>query len=94
VSAWSGAGVVSDVQAWVNTPSANFGWVMVGPETTAQRVRKFYSSEAAQFRPRLTVTVFAPDVSAADAWALCGTVVSVGAAGAMAARKVRRRRDA
>ena len=29
---WSGAGLATDVQAWVDDPSQNFGWMLVGPE--------------------------------------------------------------
>jgi hypothetical protein len=78
VSAWTGAGLAADVQAWVSNPASNFGWVLVGPETTAQRVRKFYSSEAAQFRPRLTVTVLVPSAPVADGWALLVTWLLIG----------------
>ena len=53
---WSGAGLISDVQLWVNVPSANNGWlVLSGLEGQQQRIKKFHSSEATQFRPILTV---------------------------------------
>src|SRR5262245_23545150 len=33
---WSGTGAVSDVQLWLNTPSLNFGWLVLGNESTSQ----------------------------------------------------------
>lgn len=54
---WSGAGMVADVQAWVDTPSANFGWILIGPES-ATSSKRFASREntGAASRPTLTVT--------------------------------------
>lgn len=53
---WSGAGLIADVQLWVNAPSTNNGWLVLSSlEGTQQRIKKFHSSEAAQFRPVLTV---------------------------------------
>lgn len=53
---WSSVGMTADVQAWVNNPSSNFGWIVVSTiEGQFKRVKKFYSSEATQFRPELTV---------------------------------------
>lgn len=53
---WTGNGLVNDVQAWLDTPLQNFGWILIGPtdETSAKR---FLSSEAfnAADRPRLTI---------------------------------------
>ena len=55
---WSGLGMASDVQGWISNPGSNFGWAVVsGIEGEVQRVKKFYSSEATQFRPELTVVV-------------------------------------
>jgi hypothetical protein len=53
---WSGAGLIADVQLWVNAPVANDGWLILSSlEGQQQRVKKFHSSEATQFRPVLTV---------------------------------------
>jgi hypothetical protein len=49
-------GLAHDVQAWVSTPSENFGWILVaGDETTAGSVIQIDSREAAAGRPVLTV---------------------------------------
>ena len=53
---WSGAGLIADVQLWVNVPLANHGWLVLSSlEGQQQRIKKFHSSEATQFRPVLTV---------------------------------------
>jgi len=53
---WSGTELIEDVQLWVNVPSANQGWLILSSlEGQLQRVKKFHSSEALQFRPILTV---------------------------------------
>lgn len=55
--AWSGSGVTADVAEWVNNPSQNFGWEIIGPEN-ARSSKRFNSRThpAEQTRPRLTVT--------------------------------------
>ena len=54
----STAQMVSDVQGWLNTPANNFGWILVGPESTAATSKRFDAHEiaAAAFRPSLSVT--------------------------------------
>lgn len=58
---WSStAGLVADVQQWVNDPATNHGWLLKGNEVTQQSVKRFDSREAgAGTRPQLTV-VFTP----------------------------------
>lgn len=56
----SSAGMVADVQAWLDTPAANFGWLLKGDEAAALGVptaRRFASreAEAEANRPRLVV---------------------------------------
>lgn len=53
----SNAQFVADVQSMVSNPGANFGWCVVGNETTMQSVKRFDSRESiATARPQLTVT--------------------------------------
>ncbi len=33
--AWSSTGMVVDVQFWIDTPATNFGWILVGNETSS-----------------------------------------------------------
>lgn len=54
---WESVGMLADVQSWLDRPSENFGWMLVGNETIQQSVKRFASKEAlaAANRPRLLV---------------------------------------
>jgi hypothetical protein len=54
---WTSAQMVADVQAWLDTPGSNFGWVLVGDESVLGTSRQFDSHDhpTAANRPRLTV---------------------------------------
>lgn len=86
--------LVQDVQAWVDTPSANHGWILVGKETGSQNAKRFQSrnNAVAQARPLLSVVYTPPAAPAGDGdvplplWA-----VALLAAGL--ARRVMRRSD-
>ena len=53
--------LVADVQSWVNSPSRNFGWILIGDESKAATAKVFHSGENPDTttRPQLTV-VFRP----------------------------------
>jgi hypothetical protein len=53
---WSGAQMAADVQAWLDDPTKNFGWVLIGPENV-NSTKRFGTREnrTDMFRPRLTV---------------------------------------
>ncbi len=55
---WSAAGMIADVQNWLNSPSTNFGWILLCNETTAATARRFASRENATVanRPSLSIT--------------------------------------
>jgi hypothetical protein len=57
----STAALVSDVQSWLDAPAGNFGWALVGDESTFRTARQFYTREASNptFRPTLLVN-FSP----------------------------------
>ncbi|HET9233640.1 MAG TPA: DNRLRE domain-containing protein, partial [Candidatus Eisenbacteria bacterium] len=61
---WSTAGMVSDVQGWLNSPSSNFGWTVLGKESGGGNAQKpFHTKEATDpaFRPALSITyVYTP----------------------------------
>ena len=59
---WSGAGLVTDVQAWKNGTLSNFGWIMTGDETANGTARRYASRSNASTssRPQLTVTYTRP----------------------------------
>jgi uncharacterized repeat protein (TIGR01451 family) len=62
---WSGAGLVADVQQWVNNPGSNFGWILTGNETGPQTAMQFDSelNPNASTRPVLTVDYILPAAS-------------------------------
>lgn len=63
---WSGAGLVSDVQGWLNTPASNLGWMLVGDETAIQTSQRFGSRESgAAERPTLEITFTPPATTGA-----------------------------
>lgn len=54
---WSAPGMVADVQAWIDDPAANFGWLLRGAENIIGSARRFASREASgAMRPTLEVT--------------------------------------
>ena len=61
---WSSPGLVSDVQGWVNNPATDFGWMIVGDESTNGTSRLFVSSESPNtaYRPALTIVYDVPTI--------------------------------
>jgi hypothetical protein len=55
--AWTSPQLAADVQGWLNAPATNFGWLLLGDESSTQSVKRFDSRENATvaFRPSLTV---------------------------------------
>lgn len=45
VHTWSSAGMVTNVQDWLDNPGNNFGWILIGDETTDGTARRFGSRE-------------------------------------------------
>lgn len=58
---WQGAGMVADLQAWLDAPSTNYGWLVRGDETTMS-AKRFDSRQntVVNNRPRLVVTFDLP----------------------------------
>ncbi|HOE97876.1 MAG TPA: DNRLRE domain-containing protein [Candidatus Sumerlaeota bacterium] len=56
---WASAALIADVQHWVDQPSENFGWILIGDESQAGSAKRYYASENATApegqRPRLTL---------------------------------------
>ena len=64
----STASLVADVQAWVNQPSQNFGWMLLGEEDNPQNARRIGSRENTSAAPVLMVEfVRGPDLPEARA---------------------------
>jgi hypothetical protein len=55
---WSGTSqMIADVQDWLDNPVGNFGWLLLGDESTASTAKRFDTHEnlTPEFRPALTV---------------------------------------
>lgn len=61
-------GMVDDVQAWLDTPAENYGWMLVNTSATAGSAKRFNSREnsTASTRPHLTITFDPPTVPPID----------------------------
>ena len=57
VYSWGSPQMVADVQDWLDSPSSNFGWLLLGNEATEGTTKRFDSrdSETPENRPKLTV---------------------------------------
>ena len=66
---WSSAQMVADVQAWVDDPAANFGWILIGQES-ASSARRFTSGEnpTVANRPSLSITYLEPAPTYRETW--------------------------
>ena len=51
---WNSVQMVADVQSWVNNPSSNFGWLVLGDESTLGSAKRFDTRESAN-PPVLTI---------------------------------------
>ena len=53
---WSSSQMAADVQMWLDDPGSNFGWILLGSESTEGSAKGFASSEGpSAFRPKLTI---------------------------------------
>ena len=68
---WASRQMVTDVQNWFSTPANNFGWMLVGDESTSATARVFDSREGlAAVQPRLQIgyNPVAPALSRRETW--------------------------
>ena len=65
---WNSKQLTADVQMWVDDPSSNFGWIVIGKESINKTTKRFDSRENATEanRPRLQVTFTVPEGSASS----------------------------
>jgi hypothetical protein len=63
---WSSPGLVNDVQGWADDPATNFGWEIIGDESTNGTSRRFVSMDApnASYQPVLTINYTVPQAVA------------------------------
>lgn len=45
----------ADVESWLSSPSANYGWIIRGNETTTLQATEFSSIQASKNKPQLTI---------------------------------------
>jgi hypothetical protein len=59
----SSAGLVADVQHWVNDPADNFGWLLMGPENGGASAKRLDTREhlTPEWRPALTINYSIPE---------------------------------
>lgn len=57
ISFTTNAGMIADVQYWIDQPAVNYGWVILGDENAAENARRMASRESASVadRPQLTI---------------------------------------
>ena len=72
--------LVADVQSWLDSPATNFGWLVLGDESTPPTAKRFNSRENGSGAPTLTITYQAP-VPATSLWLLIATMISLLAIG-------------
>jgi len=59
----STAAMVADVQAWLDNPATNYGWLLLGDEAGFQTAKRYDSRENAEptFRPALSIDYTVPE---------------------------------
>jgi len=69
---WSSTpGLVADVQAWLDEPASNLGWILIGNEAATQTAKRFASGESTTlaFRPSVIVDYTPPVGIDSRSWA-------------------------
>ncbi len=56
---WTSAQMVADVQSWLDNPATNFGWLVLGDESTSATGKRFDTRESTS-PPVLTIEYTAP----------------------------------
>jgi hypothetical protein len=89
---WSGPGLVADVQAWLDDPTGNFGWILIGGEDITPSAKRFNSLQnpSASTRPLLVVDFTPVPVPPALALLASGLLVLTGRLRRRAAAACRR----
>ena len=48
--------MIADVQSWLDNPASDFGWILIGDESTSASARQFGSRESTSAAPALKIT--------------------------------------
>jgi glucose/arabinose dehydrogenase len=67
---WSSAQLATDVQGWLDSPATNFGWILLGNESTANSAKRFDSRDAYfTSQPALDISYLsAPSLTRRESW--------------------------
>jgi hypothetical protein len=59
---WTSSQMASDVQAWLDTPANNFGWILIGNESSSTTTKRFISRQHNNpaLHPALTIDYTPP----------------------------------
>jgi spore coat protein A len=81
---WTSTQLAVEVQSWLDTPTSNFGWILIGNEIDSRVVKRFNTSESsdANRRPKLTIDFTPPSLTGACCAAdgACSVVLDPGGA--------------
>jgi len=72
---WSGAGLVADVQAWVDSTAPNDGWILLGNEAATLTAKRFNSRSNLLNTPQLVIE-YVPEPSVVALLSLAGLGVT------------------
>ncbi len=65
---WTGMGLVSDVQTFVDSPELNAGWLLHDGGSTTGSAKRFLARESGSLGPRLEVEATLPPPTNREAW--------------------------
>jgi hypothetical protein len=65
VYAWRSTGMTADVASWVQNPSSNLGWMVLGDESAVAGAKRFDSRQATTAANRPSLTIFYTEVPTA-----------------------------
>jgi len=68
--------MVADVQSWLDNPSGNYGWLVLGDEVNQPSAKRFNSRESGTSVPQLAITFQAP-VPSTPIWGLSALLVGL-----------------
>jgi hypothetical protein len=61
---WASPQLAFDVQGWIDGSVNNYGWILIGDETTNPSAKRFHSADsttaATGQRPQLTINILPP----------------------------------